>query len=80
MFPSQTQKKGGWGSTSQKNFGGGAANLRNDMEEEEIPFPSRAAKKQGRPATSQMTRQEDENQDMWGQPSGGNVSTQSPLL
>ena len=62
MFPSRMQKKDGWGgSTSQKDFGSrGGANFNNDMDEDDIPFPSRVApnKKQGggfsntnRPAT-----------------------------
>lgn len=79
------QKKGGWGgSTSQKNIGGKwGANLNNDMDEDEIPFPSRAApnKKQGggfsnnRPATQQMNRYEED--DMWARPSGNNREDQT---
>ena len=72
MFPSRMKNSnnagGAWGSTSQKNLGVNKNNFHTDMDEDEIPFPSRATKKQGsgfnRPATSHMTRQED---DMWGQ-------------
>lgn len=72
MFPSRLQKGGGggWGSTSQRQFN----NPAQDDAEDEILFPSRV-NKQGnnanqfnplnRPATSQMTRHEEENHDRW---------------